>query len=163
PPGRHGARPPVAAARPSRGSCWAAYVTIEIPDLSLVVMVGAAGAGKSTFAARRFRPTEVVSSDACRALVADDERDPSATDALAATAALFELLHLIASLRLARRRLTVVDAVCARPGDRAPLLRLAEQRDCAAIAIVLALPEEVCVARDLARPGRTVGRSAIAK
>jgi protein phosphatase len=132
-------------------------VTIEIPDLCLVVLIGPAGAGKSTFAAARFRPTEVVSSDACRALVADDEGD------LSATPAAFEVLHLIASLRLRRRRLTVVDAVSARPRDRRPLLELAAERDCAAVAVVLDLPEDLCVERDRARAGRTVGPRVIAE
>jgi protein phosphatase len=131
-------------------------VTIEIPELCLVVLVGAAGAGKSTFAAARFRSTEVVSSDFFRALVADDEDDQSATPAA------FEALHLVASLRLRRRKLTVVDAVDARPRDRRPLLELAAERDCAAIAVVLDLPEELCVERDRARPGRTVGQRVIA-
>jgi protein phosphatase len=131
-------------------------VTIEIPELCLVVLIGPAGAGKSTFAGARFRPTEVVSSDLCRALVADDENDQSATPAA------FEVLHLIASLRLRRRKLTVVDAVDARPRDRRPLLELAADRDCAAVAVVLDLPEELCVERDRLRAGRTVGASVIA-
>jgi protein phosphatase len=132
-------------------------VKIDIPELCLVVLIGAAGAGKSTFAAARFKSTEVVSSDLCRALVADDEDDQSATPAA------FEVLHLIASLRLRRRKLTVVDAVDARPQDRRPLLELAGERDCAAVAVVLDLPEELCVQRDLARSGRTVGARAIAE
>ena len=131
-------------------------MTIEIPELCLVVLIGPAGAGKSTFAAARFKPTEVVSSDLCRALVADDEDDQSATPAA------FEVLHLIASLRLRRRKLTVVDAVDARPRDRRPLLELAAERDCAAVAVVLDLPEELCVERDRLRPGRTVGAKVIA-
>jgi protein phosphatase len=131
-------------------------VTIEIPELCLVVLIGAAGAGKSTFAAARFRRTEVVSSDACRALVADREDDQSATpDA-------FEVLHLVATLRLRRRRLTVVDAVDARPADRRPLLALAGEADCAAVAVVLDPPEAVCVRRDRERRGRTVGAAVIA-
>ena len=132
-------------------------MTIEIPELCLVVLMGAAGAGKSTFAAARFKSTEVVSSDLCRALVADDEDDQAATPAA------FEVLHLIASLRLRRRRLTVVDAVDARPRDRRPLLELAAERDCAAVAVVLGLPEELCVGRDRLRPGRTVGARVIAE
>lgn len=132
-------------------------MTIEIPELCLVVLIGPAGAGKSTFAAVRFKPTEVVSSDLCRALVADDEEDQSATPAA------FEVLHLIASLRLRRRKLTVVDAVDARPRDRRPLLELAADRDCAAVAVVLDLPEELCVERDRLRPGRTVGARVIAE
>ncbi|MCZ1007039.1 AAA family ATPase [Streptomyces lydicus] len=78
--------------------------TLAVPDLSLVVLVGATGSGKSTFAARHFRPTEVLSSDFCRGLVSDDENDQSASgDA-------FEVLHFIAAKRLAAGRLTVVDA-----------------------------------------------------
>ena len=63
---------------------------ITIPDLCLVTLVGVSGSGKSTFAARHFAPTEVVSSDFCRGLVADDENDQTATDAA------FEVLHTIA-------------------------------------------------------------------
>src|SRR5438105_6044423 len=77
---------------------------LTIPDLSLVVLIGASGSGKSSFARRHFRPTEVISSDACRGLVADDENDQSAS------ADAFAVLHFIAAKRLERGRLTVVDA-----------------------------------------------------
>jgi protein phosphatase len=127
---------------------------MELPELALVVLIGAAGAGKSTFAQRRFKPTEVVSSDACRALVADSERDQSAT------ADAFQLLHLIVRLRLQRRKLTVVDAVDSKPRDRRPLLEIAAELDTSAIAIVLDVPEEICAARDAGR-ARSVGRAAI--
>ncbi|WP_285801748.1 AAA family ATPase [Streptomyces albidoflavus] len=77
---------------------------LAVTDLSLVVLIGATGSGKSTFAARHFKPTEVLSSDFCRGLVADDENDQSAsTDA-------FDVLHHIAGKRLAAGRLTVVDS-----------------------------------------------------
>src|ERR1700716_2206056 len=125
---------------------------IALPELALIVLAGPAGAGKTTFARAHFKPTEVVSSDACRALVADDEDDQTAPPAA------FELLHHIVSLRLSRRRLTVVDAVNARPADRRPLLELAQEHDSAAVALVLDLPEEACVARDAGRTGRRVGR-----
>jgi protein phosphatase len=131
-------------------------VNLEIPAPSLVVLVGPAGAGKTTFARSRFGPTEVVSSDACRAMVADRESD------LSATADAFEILHLIAELRLRRRRLTVVDAVDATAPDRRPLLDIAARRDCAAVAVVLDLPEAVCVQRDRERPGRSVGPRVVA-
>lgn len=124
---------------------------IEVPELALVVLLGAAGAGKTTFARARFKPTEVVSSDACRALIADDEADQSATPAA------FEVLHLITSLRLRRRRLTVIDAVNARAADRRPLLTLAREHDVEAIAMVFNLPESLCIERDRGRPGRSVG------
>ena len=69
-------------------------MTISIPNLSLVVLIGPSGSGKSTFARRHFRPTEVLSSDACRGMVADDENDQAATkDA-------FEVLRFIAGKRL---------------------------------------------------------------
>jgi len=126
-----------------------------VPRLALVVLIGAAGAGKSTFARAQFKPTQVLSSDAFRALVADDERDQSATPAA------FEALHLVASLRLRRGRLTVVDAVNGRPGDRRPLLDLAAAQDCPAVAVVLDLEPDACVERDLARPGRTVGEAVV--
>ena len=44
-----------------------AMTDLDIPDLSLVVLVGVSGSGKSTFAARHFKPTQVLSSDFCRA------------------------------------------------------------------------------------------------
>jgi protein phosphatase len=127
---------------------------IALPELSLVVLVGPAGAGKSTFARARFKPTEVISSDFCRALVADDERDQTAT------AAAFQVLRLIAELRLRRRRLTVIDAVNSKPEDRRPFLELARDQDCAAVALIFDVPEDVCAERDAQR-GRTVGPRAI--
>jgi len=108
-----------------------------VPDPALVLLVGPAGARKSTFARRQFRPTEVLSSDACRALVADREDDQRATrDA-------FEVLHLVAAKRLARRRLTVVDATNTLPSARRPLLALARAHGVPAVAIVFDLPEPV--------------------
>ena len=74
---------------------------IKIPKLSLVVLVGPSGSGKSTFARRHFKPTEVLSSDACRGMVSDDENDQAVTkDA-------FEVLRFVAGKRLALGRLTV--------------------------------------------------------
>src|SRR5579862_7294575 len=81
----------------------------SFPDLSLVVLIGASGSGKSTFARKHFLPTEVISSDYCRALVSDDENN------LAATSDAFELLHYIATKRLAAGRLTVADATTLNP------------------------------------------------
>lgn len=87
------ADPPTSAAR-----------TLPVTDLSLVVLIGATGSGKSTFARAHFKATEVISSDFCRGLVADDENDQSASgDA-------FDVLHYIAGKRLAAGRRTVVDA-----------------------------------------------------
>ncbi|MET7640983.1 polynucleotide kinase-phosphatase [Streptomyces sp. NPDC005438] len=131
---------------------------LEIPDLCLVVLVGTTGAGKSTFARRHFRPTEVLSSDTCRGLVADDENDQSASgDA-------FDVLHHIARKRLAAGRLTVVDATNVQREARRQLVQLAREHDVLPVAVVLDVPEEVCLARNAQRsdradmPARVVGR-----
>ncbi|MFF0742252.1 polynucleotide kinase-phosphatase [Streptomyces sp. NPDC004111] len=121
---------------------------LAVPDLSLVVLVGATGSGKSTFAARHFKPTEILSSDFCRGLVADDENDQSASrDA-------FDVLHYIAGKRLEAGRLTVVDATSVQSESRKQLVQLARKYDVLPVAIVLDLPEEVCAARNAERPDR---------
>ncbi|MFD7437527.1 polynucleotide kinase-phosphatase [Streptomyces sp. NPDC059861] len=121
---------------------------LPVTDLSLVVLVGASGSGKSTFARRHFKPTEVISSDFCRGLVSDDENDQSATrDA-------FDVLHHIAGKRLAAGRRTVVDATSVQPDARRQLVELAKKYDVLPIAIVLDVPEEVCAERNVARPDR---------
>ncbi|MGW5032258.1 polynucleotide kinase-phosphatase [Streptomyces nigra] len=121
---------------------------LPVTDLSLVVLVGASGSGKSTFARRHFKPTEVISSDFCRGLVADDENDQSASrDA-------FDVLHYIAGKRLAAGRRTVVDATSVQQDARRQLVELAKRYDVLPIAIVLDVPEEVCAERNAARTDR---------
>ncbi|MGW0928052.1 polynucleotide kinase-phosphatase [Streptomyces sp. NPDC002644] len=122
--------------------------TLPVTDLSLVVLIGASGSGKSTFARRLFKPTEVISSDFCRGLVSDDENDQSATrDA-------FDVLHYIAGKRLAAGRRTVVDATNVQQEARRQLIRLAREHDVLPIAIVLDVPEPVCAERNAARADR---------
>jgi protein phosphatase len=124
---------------------------LTIPELSLVVLVGVTGSGKSTFARAHFKPTEVISSDFCRGLVADDENDQDATkDA-------FEVLHFIAGKRLAAGRLTVVDATNVQPEARRELVTLAREYDVLPVAIVLDLPEKLCAERNALRPDRDLG------
>ncbi|MFF4590527.1 polynucleotide kinase-phosphatase [Streptomyces sp. NPDC001388] len=121
---------------------------LPVTDLSLVVLIGASGSGKSTFARRHFKPTEVISSDFCRGLVSDDENDQSATgDA-------FDVLHYIAGKRLAAGRRTVVDATSVQQDSRRQLVELARKHDVLPIAIVLDVPEEVCAERNAARTDR---------
>ncbi|GAQ52939.1 polynucleotide kinase-phosphatase [Streptomyces acidiscabies] len=121
---------------------------LPVTDLSLVVLVGASGSGKSTFAARHFKRTEIISSDFCRGLVSDDENDQSATkDA-------FDVLHYIAGKRLAAGRRTVVDATSVQPDARRQLIDLARKFDVLPIAIVLDVPEEVCAERNASRSDR---------
>ena len=129
--------------------------TITIPDLALVVLVGASGAGKSTFAARHFAPSEVLSSDFCRLLVADDETDQAATPAA------FDVLGYIAGKRLEAGRLTVVDATSVQRDARAQLIRLARDHHVLPVAIVLDVPEKVCAERNAARPDRDLPAHAV--
>ncbi len=130
------------------GAGTTARRVLPVTDLSLVVLVGATGSGKSTFARRHFKPTEVLSSDFCRGLVADDENDQSASrDA-------FDVLHHIAGKRLAAGRLTIVDATNVQQDARRQLVQLARTYDVLPIAIVLDLPEQVCRERNAARPDR---------
>jgi protein phosphatase len=124
---------------------------ITIPTLSLVVLIGASGAGKSTFARRHFLPTEVMSSDAFRGLVSDDENDQWATkDA-------FEALHFVATKRLAAGRFTVIDATNVQLTARKPLVELARRFHVIPVAIVFDLPEQLCLQRNRARPDRDFG------
>ncbi len=124
---------------------------LTVPELSLVVMIGVSGSGKSSFARRHFLPTEILSSDFCRGLVSDDETDQTATDDA------FELLHYVASKRLARGKLTVIDATNVQTEARKPLVQLARQYHCLPVAIVLDLPEKLCRERNRARPDRDFG------
>jgi protein phosphatase len=124
---------------------------ISIPNLSLVVLIGPSGSGKSTFARKHFLPAEVLSSDACRAAVSDDENNQAVTNDA------FEVLHFIAAKRLALGRLTVIDATNVQPEARKPLVALARQYHCLPVAIVMNLPEKVCHERNRLRDERSFG------
>ena len=128
---------------------------IEVPEVGLVVLCGASGSGKSTLARKHFAPTEVVSSDQCRALVSDDETDQSVT------AAAFELLHAIVDKRLEIGRLTVVDATNTKPEDRMAFLELARRWDVLATAIVFDLPVAACLENNEQRRDRRTPQHAI--
>ncbi|AWS48895.1 polynucleotide kinase-phosphatase [Streptosporangium sp. 'caverna'] len=124
---------------------------INVPEMSLVVLVGVSGSGKSTFARKHFIPTQVVSSDFCRGLVSDDENDQ------AATSDAFDVLHYIVGTRLKRGLLTVVDATSVQWEARKSLIELAKEHNVLVDAIVLDVPEEVAIARNEDRPDRNFG------
>jgi protein phosphatase len=124
---------------------------ITVPELSLVVLIGASGSGKSSFARKHFGLYETLSSDFCRGLVSNNENEQSATNAA------FAVLHFIAARRLERGLLTVVDATNVQPEARKPLVELARQYHVLPVAIVLDLPERVCQDRNKARPDRSFG------
>ncbi len=125
--------------------------TIAIPELALVALVGITGSGKSTFAAQHFGRFEVVSSDFCRGLVADDENDQSAS------ADAFDVLGHIAGKRLERGRLTVVDATNVGKDARRQVVELARAHDVLPVAIVLDVPVSIAAQRNAARADRDFG------
>ena len=132
-------------------------VEFSLPADSMVVLVGVAASGKSTFARRHFAPTEVLSSDQLRAWITDDPH------AQAATGDAFELLHRILAMRLRRGRLTVVDATNVEAWARAELVAVARRHRRPAVAVVLDLPLEIALERNAARtpprpPDRAVQR-----
>jgi protein phosphatase len=124
---------------------------LEIPELAVVALIGVSGSGKSTFAREHFRPTEILSSDVFRGLVSDDENDQSATQEA------FDALYYLLEKRLARGRLTVVDATNVRAEDRKRLLEVARKHHCLAVAIVINTPERVCLERNQQRSDRNFG------
>ena len=124
---------------------------IRIPELSLVTLIGTSGAGKSTFAAHHFLPTEVISSDYCRGMVADDE------NALDANKDAFELVHFIAGKRLKRGNLTVIDATNVQEYGRKSLISIAREHHVIPVAIVLNLPINICADRNKNRTDRNFG------
>src|SRR5216110_1637828 len=126
-------------------------MTISIPNLSLVVLIGPSGSGKSTFARKHFLPTEILSSDACRALVSDEENNQAVTNDA------FEVLHFVAAKRLALGRLTVIDATNVQPESRRPLVELARKYHCLPVAVVLNLSERLCQDRNRSRDERNFG------
>jgi polynucleotide kinase-phosphatase len=130
---------------------------VAVPSMGLVVLVGVSGSGKSTFARDHFKPTEVVSSDFCRGLVADDENDQSATpDA-------FDVLHYIVGTRLRRGLLTVVDATNVQQDARASLVKLARDHNVLADAVVLDVPESLAIERNKQRPDRDFGPHVVSR
>jgi protein phosphatase len=128
---------------------------IELRDPTLVVLVGAAGSGKSTFAARWFAPSEILSSDTFREILTGDPSDQRATKTA------FSIIHREVTKRLAAKRTVVVDATNVEAAARRQLIARARFAGVPAIAIVFALPRDVVLARNAARPGRVVNPAVV--
>src|ERR1700729_4577254 len=110
---------------------------LKIPELAVVALIGPSGSGKSSFARKHFRTTEVLSSDYCRGLVSDEENSQAATNDA------FDVLHYIASKRLAAGKLVVIDATNVQVEARKPMIALARQYHCIPVAILFGLPEKL--------------------
>ncbi|OMP77696.1 polynucleotide kinase-phosphatase [[Flexibacter] sp. ATCC 35208] len=125
-------------------------MTLNFPELSLVVLVGASGSGKSFFAKKWFRPSEIVSSDACRLMLSNDENTPDISEDA------FELLHFIIAKRLKRGLLTVVDATNVNAQYRKQLVALAREYHILPVAIILNMSDRVCQDRNRTRTDRNL-------
>jgi len=132
-------------------------ITLEIPEFSLVAIIGASSSGKSTFATKHFLPTEVLSSDYFRALISDDENN------LEVSKEAFEALFGIADYRLKNMRLTAIDATSVQSYARKQIITKANEHDCHAVAIVLNLPERELIDRHKARTDRDFDARVISK
>jgi protein phosphatase len=150
---RAGRRPAASPADPGPANVR----RILLPDPSLVVLVGPAGAGKTTFASRHFAPDEVISSDALRAVVGSGEADQTATRTA------FSILHRQVVSRLRRGLLSVVDATNLTTGARGSLLRRAHWSSTPVVAIVFDLPADLVLARNAARTKRVVDPAIVAE
>jgi len=131
--------------------------TLPLPADALVLLVGIAGSGKSTFASRHFRPTQVLSSDALRGMIADDPTAQGATEDA------FDLLHRLLEMRLRRGRLTVVDATNVEEWARRELVAVSRRHRRPAVAIVLDLPFETLLERNAVRPDGVRPRAALTR
>jgi protein phosphatase len=130
-------------------------VTLNVPQVCLILLVGASGSGKSTFARQHFGLYEVISSDVCRALITDDPGNQQAT------AAAFHLVRYIARLRLAAGRLVVIDATNVHSSARKRMLRVGSSNRVPAVAVVLDMPTELCLAQNRLRENRLVPDEAV--
>ncbi len=128
---------------------------IRIPELSLVVLIGVSGSGKSSFAKKLFKRTEILSSDECRGLVSDDENSQSATNDA------FDVLYYIAGKRLKNGLLTAIDATNVQKESRKGLIELARNYHCLPVAIVLDIPVKICEERNQDRADRNFGEYVI--
>jgi protein phosphatase len=118
---------------------------IVFPENTLIVLCGIAGCGKSTFAGKHFLPTQIVSSDDCRALICDDASNQRVTGHA------FELWRFIIRKRLQIGRLTVADATNLESGDRKWLIKTAHYYNFLVSVIAFDLALETSLARNAAR------------
>ena len=127
---------------------------IKITPRTLVVLCGVAGSGKSTFAKKFFKRTQIVSSDHCRAMISDNP----ANQAVSKHA--FDLFYFIIEKRLLVGRLTVADATSLSKETRRQLIEIAKKYGFKVVIIVFDIPLEICIERDKKRP-RKVGEQVI--
>ena len=127
---------------------------LVIPDFAAVVLVGPSGSGKSHFARKFFKDTEILSSDLFRKMLADSEEEMSAN------ADTFAVLYDVLKRRLARRLLTVIDATNLRNDERKVLLEIIKSCHASSVGIHFDVDIDYCKSnnkqRDNPRPERVI-------
>jgi len=129
-------------------------IKITVPNRTLLVLCGPAGSGKSTFAARRFIPTSIVSSDYCRAMICDDENNQQVNRDT------FDLFYYIIQKRMYLGRFTVADSTALRADARRRLRAQSRHSGYYGCLLIFNTPLDVCLARDKLR-SRMVGEQVI--
>ena len=130
---------------------------VELPEPSVVLLIGAAGAGKSTFAQAHFPADAIISSDALRQAILGDATDQSANGRV------FAAVHRALDGRLAAGRLAVVDATNLGAAGRREIRERALRAGVPSVAVVLALPADIVRRQNAARPGRQVPDGAVVR
>ncbi len=125
-----------------------------LPRRTLLVLCGLAGCGKSTFAAQRFPATNIVSSDACRGMICDDENNQTVNRDT------FDLFHFILQKRMLLGRFCVADSVALKPQARANLRQLSRRFGYYGCLLIFDTAPAICLQRDQQR-ARQVGESVI--
>lgn len=115
---------------------------------TLVVLIGAAGSGKSTWAKTHFADSEIVSTDAMRALVGEDEGDQRANHDM------FVIFDAVTLARVRRRLTTVIDSTALEAERRAHYLALGRQFGIPVVAIVLRATSQTCIIANAQRERR---------
>jgi predicted kinase len=128
-------------------------IVLQLPTPCVVGLMGASGAGKSTFARRLalLTTTLAISYDQCREELTGDPRDRSAT------AAAVELAHSRVRERCLVGLSTIVDATHTTREERRPLVDLAAAHHMPAVLMALATPLQTCLQRQLVRTPRQPG------
>lgn len=121
---------------------------IKVPEFSLIILIGPSSSGKTSFAKKYFKESEIISSDYCRYLLSDDENNQNVSKEA------FELMHYLIDKRLSLRKLTVVDATNVLENSRYDLLELAKKHHALTVAIVFNISLDVCLFRNKLRPER---------
>src|SRR5579863_10426372 len=117
-------------------------IKITVPRRTLLVLCGPAGSGKSTFAAQRFIPTSIVSSDYCRAMICDDETNQQVNRDT------FDLFYYIIHKRLFQGRLTIADSTALQANARQALIEIARRYQYHCSLFVFNMSLETCLAYD---------------